>query len=177
MPKTDIKLYSTEPSGKATTSTISDVNPDATNDELKVLGQMLNSFTRNRYDKTNRINTIQCDTEPGGGSQTATITLSSTSVDLTTLKNTLKTSADRLFAFTATYDGDGQLYAFVLPTTGDTNYLGVTAPTNNSGTYTFRLTSSNNTAIDLLVAPITIKIKADATDTYKAAEATFTITA
>lgn len=170
MPKTDIKLYSTEPSGKATTATISDVNPDATNEQLKTLGQMLNAFTRNRYDKTNRINTIQCDTEEGGGSQTATITLSPASVDLTTLKAAL-TSSSRLYPLTATYDGDGQLYAFV---SGNMKYLGVSAPDTNNE---FRLLSASDDAVSLLVAPITIKVRADATDTYKAAEATFTVTA
>lgn len=169
MPKTDIKLYSTEPSGKATTATISDVNPEATNAQLKTLGQMLNSFTRNRYDKTNRINTIQCDTESGGGSQTATITLSPASVDLATLKTELKGSS-RLYQFTATYDGDGQLYAVVQ---GNMKYLGVSAPDNNA----FRILSASDDAVALITVPATIKVRADATDTYKAAEATFTITA
>lgn len=176
MPKTDIKLYSTEPSGKATTATISDVNPDATNDELKTLGQMLNSFTRNRYDKTNRINTIQCDTEPGGGSQTATITLATPSATLADVKTAFKTGERTYRISNITYDGDGQLYAYAL--TG--HYVGVSLAFFDSSTNTYTIplyTSSIDPLVEEMTAPTIIKIRADATDTYKAAEATFTITA
>ena len=117
MPKTDIKLYSTEPSGKATTATISDVNPEATNAQLKTLGQMLNAFTRNRYDKTNRINTIQCDTEEGDEKQTATLTATPNPISWATFKAAIANNG--VFEITLTYDGDANgffvknVYTFV----------------------------------------------------------------
>lgn len=48
---------------KATNVTITYVNPDADSATLKQFGQMLNGFTNNVYEETNRIQTINVDTE------------------------------------------------------------------------------------------------------------------
>lgn len=71
MAKTDVKLNATDPLGKATTASITYVNPEATNTQLRQLGQMLNAFTNNVYESTYRINTIHCDSE--AGKQTPTL--------------------------------------------------------------------------------------------------------
>lgn len=163
MPKTDIKLYSTEPSGKATTATISDVNPDATNAQLKTLGQMLNSFTRNRYDKTNRINTIQCDTEEGGGLQTPTLQLLDGSGNpiaggnRTTDANTLN-SVSSIY-----YDGDGEIIVNAQGTGTLLTNIGSFDQTTHKAPFTFYLRATANQQYS------DFTITTTATDTYKAA--------
>lgn len=64
MAKTDLKVYATEAaSGKKTTTTLTYVNPAADSQTLKTFGQMLNAFTTNNYDSTDRVQTVNVDTE------------------------------------------------------------------------------------------------------------------
>lgn len=64
MAKTDIKIYATEAaSGKKTTTSITYVNPEADSQTLKTFAQMMNAFTTNNYVETDRIHTINVDTE------------------------------------------------------------------------------------------------------------------
>ncbi len=64
MAKTDIKIYATEAaSGKKTTTSITYVNPDADSQTLKTFAQKLNAFTTNNYVETDRIHTLNVDTE------------------------------------------------------------------------------------------------------------------
>lgn len=62
MSTTDIKV-GTINAGKSATATISDVNPDKSNAKLKEFGQKLVALTSNTYQKTDRIITMNCDTE------------------------------------------------------------------------------------------------------------------
>lgn len=64
MATTVIKIVGKK-SGDSITTTISDVNPSATNAQLATLGTMLNALTTNTYEKTDRITTVNCDTEQG----------------------------------------------------------------------------------------------------------------
>lgn len=50
--------------GKNITATITDVNPSATNSQLATLGTKFTALTTNTYDKTDKITTVNCDTEP-----------------------------------------------------------------------------------------------------------------
>lgn len=64
MPKTDIKLYSTDAgTGSKITTSVSYVNPNASNAVLKSFGQQLNALTTNGYVQTDRIETINVDTD------------------------------------------------------------------------------------------------------------------
>lgn len=64
MPKVDLKLYSLgTQDGKKITSTVNYVNPDANNTVLKTFAQQLNSLTTNVYDSTDRVETMNVDTE------------------------------------------------------------------------------------------------------------------
>lgn len=178
MAKTDMKLYTTDTMGNGNTATITYVNPNATSSQLVTLGRMITSLTSSAYNKTDRINTINCDTEGGGAKTQATITLMNESETLANVKTAL-TSNINLYNLGMTYDGDGQLYAFV--SSSPTNYVAVSNPTNSMAaptTYYCRIASGNNADIvPQIVAPIVITIRADETDNYTAAEATFTITA
>lgn len=79
MPKVDLKLSSTaEVDNKKMTTTISDVNPSAGSAALLQMAQKINALTTNTYNETNRVETVNLDTEePGGGStpqRTITVT-------------------------------------------------------------------------------------------------------
>ena len=63
MASTVIKVVGTN-SGKSVTATITDVNPNATNQNLATLGTMFTALTTNTYEKTDKITTVNCDTEP-----------------------------------------------------------------------------------------------------------------
>ena len=172
-------ISATTPDGLDASKTISSINPDATNAQLAQFGQKVTALTDNTYGKTDRVITINCDTESGGGAKTqATITLMNESETLANVKTAL-TSNINLYNLGMTYDGDGQLYAFV--SSSPTNYVAVSNPTNSMAaptTYYCRIASGNNADIvPQIVAPIVITIRADETDNYTAAEATFTITA
>lgn len=64
MPKTDIKVYSTDAAtGAKITTSVGYVNPNATNDVLKSFAQQLNGLTTNTYTSSDRIETVNLDTE------------------------------------------------------------------------------------------------------------------
>lgn len=64
MPKVDIKLYSTDATdGKKITTSVPYVNPDASNSVLKEFAQRLNAFTSNNYTETDRVETVNVDTD------------------------------------------------------------------------------------------------------------------
>lgn len=65
MPKVDLKLSSTATNGKKQTTTIAYANPSASNTVLKSFAQQLNNLTTNNYESSDRIETVNLDTEQG----------------------------------------------------------------------------------------------------------------
>lgn len=64
MAKTELKLKSKNAAtGQDITTTLSYVNPNADSATLKTFGQKLNAFTTNNYVETDRVQTINVDTE------------------------------------------------------------------------------------------------------------------
>lgn len=64
MPKVDLKLYSTDASdGKKITTSVTYVNPNVSNNVLKTFAQQLNAFTTNTYSSTDRVETVNVDTD------------------------------------------------------------------------------------------------------------------
>lgn len=89
MPKVDLKLYSTDAAeGKKITTSVTYINPNASNDVLKTFAQQLNAFTTNTYTETDRVETINVDTDASrkqfrnititGATKGATATITST---------------------------------------------------------------------------------------------------
>lgn len=79
MAKTELKLKSKNvATGQDITTTLSYVNPNADSATLKTFGQKLNAFTTNNYVETDRVHTINVDTEQIPGENE--ITLSSTTL-------------------------------------------------------------------------------------------------
>mgnify|MGYP003390550219 CR=1 FL=1 len=93
MAERQLKLYAQTTDGgtKTTTTTISNVNPQATSATMKSFGQMLNAFTTNTYQKTDLVETTNVDTEtvklfpqPTINSTIGTISSGMTQVDIKT---------------------------------------------------------------------------------------------
>lgn len=64
MARTDLKILSTNAgTGQKITTTISHVNPNANSSLLRQLGTSLNALTTNNYAETNRVQTVNVDTE------------------------------------------------------------------------------------------------------------------
>ena len=72
MAKTSIIVNTTEAgTGKKLQKTLTDINANASNQQLVSFAQALNSLTTNTYVETNRVDKSNCDEEAGGGVQTA----------------------------------------------------------------------------------------------------------
>ena len=169
-----IILTSTNPGGQTLQKTLTDINPDATNAQLKTFGQKLNALTNNTYGKTDRIIKYNCDTEEGGGSQTPTLTVP-TSVSKADFEAAALGQAGTCYSFNITYDGDATPFAF----TSDKYACAGAAEFSSGNAWTIRLALPKNLHGDIAYPtyPFTVTVRADATDNFKAAEATFTVTA
>lgn len=101
MAKTELKLKSKNAAtGQDITTTLTYVNPNANSTTLKTFGQKLNAMTTNIYGETDRVQTINVDTEevPGGSSKPAHT--------LTVTRDWWSSSAALSMSITFTYDGD-----------------------------------------------------------------------
>ena len=65
MPRTDIKLTSTDPSGKKVTTTITHVNNSASNATLRQFALQLNALTQNTYSAASKIVTTDLQESDG----------------------------------------------------------------------------------------------------------------
>ena len=112
MPRTNLKLYATDALGTATTTTINYANPDAKNADYLEFARMLNQFTINTYDKTEKIVTTELDTETE--KQTPTFTVSKANIvssDFTTQGSNFKClNLPTTGGIQLNYNGDGNFY-------------------------------------------------------------------
>lgn len=83
MAERQLKLYAQTTDGgtKTTTTTISNVNPQATSATMKSFGQKLNAFTTNTYQKTDLVETTNVDTETVKINTEMTITATTASIE------------------------------------------------------------------------------------------------
>lgn len=173
MAKTDLKLNATGTDGKATTATITYVNPEASNSQLATLGRMLNNLTDNTYGTTLRINTIDCETEGGGSKQVPTLSLGTSSVSVATIRASFNQN-NGYSIHDITYDGDGQLHAYI---NNGLNVCGVGLPAHyQQQPNTYSLGFYGHPSVYDYVTAGTVVIRAEETDTYAAAEVIFTVT-
>lgn len=97
MAKTDLQLKTlAQATGAKMTTTLTYVNPNANSATLKEFGQKLNNLTTNTYVETNRVQTINVDTEQVPVIPTAaTLTLNAqSSYQLNTDKNLIQIPTD-----------------------------------------------------------------------------------
>ncbi len=136
MPRTDLKLTTTNIStGAKQTTSIPFINASASSGVLLSFARQLNRLTTNTYGETNRVQTINVDTEEvpeegggGGGLLDPNMTLSSTGE-----------------YFTVQHDGNGTVTVYELYS--DHNNWDVSEPYNNEYTV-----NRGNTIIVLLSA-------------------------
>ena len=114
MAKTSAIITYTDANGKAMQKTLTDINPEATNTEIKTFAQKMVGMTDNVYVQTDRVDKINCDSEASPSTkQTPTLTVSSSALSCAGAAGT---------NFTYSYDGDGQLFTSVPVCTNDQNY-------------------------------------------------------
>ena len=132
--RVDVKLKAKDPNNETTTTTISYINPEASNSAMKQFAQKLNALTRNTYSESDKIETTNLDLAPDSGQQTATLTLAETTITLTEFNAALTGTGGSLGfkEVIITYDGDGQLYV-AMPSNAGANYVLTFANPNASG--------------------------------------------
>lgn len=163
-------ITSTNTNGQTLQKTLTDINPDAGNTELKTFAQMLNGLTDNTYGKTDRVIKYNCDTEAGGGKQTPTLQFwgGSTPFDKTSGTSVYKSNDTTLYFIK--YDGDASnVYVDFDP--ADPNLLIAPGALNNSS-----LPAYINAAQASLGGNYTLHIYAPETDNFKAAAVSVPIT-
>lgn len=155
MAKLQLKLYQKSATDETTsTTTISNANPAASDSTLLTFAQKLSSLTSGIYQSTDKVTTINLDTE-GGTKQTPTLALSQSTI---TTSNILSQSRQ----ISITYNGDGTLY--------------VSEPNDDPGTITYKiynnyLTLNGGSGPN----PCTLTIYATETSNYAAANTTLNI--
>lgn len=127
MPKTDLKIKSINAnSGAKINTTVSYVNGSASSGALKTYAQLLNGLTNNIYSETDRIQTINVDTEAvpiPASKQIPTLSIGTPTVTSSTELNV-----------PYSYDGDGTLQAVILYKQGGSStvsYKTTTVDTTN----------------------------------------------
>ncbi len=103
MAQTSIIITSTDTNNKKLQKTLTYANANASSSVLKSVAQQLNALTTNTYEKTDRIDRINCDTEEPAGQK------------LTPLLEIGSFEPENLYGVgfvtgLITYNGDGELY-------------------------------------------------------------------
>ena len=84
MAKTSLIINSTTAAGgKKLQKTLTDINPSATNSQLKAFAQQLNALTTNTYAEANRVDRVNCDTEADASDSSGGSTLTKQFRELT----------------------------------------------------------------------------------------------
>ena len=159
MASTDLKIKSTY-GGKSQTLTVSDANTQASDAVLLQFGQKIIDLTDNVYGSTDKVTTLNLDTETSASKQIPTLTLNPTSISAASLQTA--TYVDISY----TYSGDANEIAVQMPIATATT---VYARTDNNGVSLNRVSSS------ITIVPGIVKIIFPETDNYQAITAEFTI--
>lgn len=155
MAKYSLQLKETQSTNaKAKTTTISNVNPEASDQTLLTFAQKISSLSSNVYEETNKIVTTNLDTE-SENLLTPTFTMTKTSYSLTT-----DASGDNIL-MGLTYNGDGAPYVEGFYISGIFKAFNY-ASGAEGGTIIFSKTA--------LTAGQTLKIGYAQGDTYKATD-------
>ena len=175
MAKTELKLKSkNSATGQDITTTLTYVNPTADSATLKTFGQKLNAFTTNNYVETDRVHTINVDTEEITTKTQGSIEIVNNPT-ITDLGNSYRIAIDQFVI-------NGQTVADLDPN----NLFGIFSP--SSGGYYCPIRGLNNTGNTdyLFIEKVnnlpasgdqgTIRIAVPETDNYTASTGTFDIT-
>ena len=153
MAERQLKLYAKPTAGNTTTTTISNINPEATGTVMKSFAQQLNALTTNAYEKSDLVETYNLDTEepPAPQSQKTQATI--------TVPSTANKDAEPAISYTSDYTGN----IFVGCSDEDAMFAVLKTPTT-------RLFMSGAKAGDI------VQLMIPETENYTSAIATITIT-
>ena len=160
--KTSVVITSTAPNGSKLQKTLTDVNASCSNAVLTSFSQQLNGLTNNTYEKTDRVDKQNCDTEAG-------------TVEKLTPTINVYTPTDELGAFYANYNAPVDVNAGV--------YYGSTVTIDGSlafiAPYSYHVYYSEDLGTYYVhdqdhhaVAGVNVTIMSAENDTYKAGFAT-----
>ena len=163
MSKVSIQIESTDTLGNKKQKQLTDINPEATSQQIKSFAQNLILLTNQTYNATNRIEKINVDTESGKATPTLTL-------DPTTLPASSINSGSGV---EISYSGDAELKDFFVTfSIPETNILAGVVTFNNVPNLWLKKGVS-----DIAVKPCTLTLHTPETNNYKAASVTFTVTA
>lgn len=121
MADTDLKVKSSY-AGKTQTLTISDANPKASDSVLLEFAQRVNALTDNTYSSTDKVTTVNLDTESDKQTPTLQLRAGTGTTPLTevtiTGKGTTGATGKRIY-----YDGDGEVYYRMYSASGEDGWL------------------------------------------------------
>ena len=162
--KTSLIVTATDSLGKTKQKTISDINPNATNEQIVALtSAMINTLTNSTYNGTSRVDKIDCDTETS--KIVPTFTLNKTSV---TYPSDFEISAGvAKLTLTVTYNGDAGIGV-----TSSFPYEDYSCEKGSNNQYTVKIRWNDD---NFSSTNFTVVLRAAETNTYKAASATLTV--
>lgn len=129
--------------GKTLTRTLSNTNQSVDNDTLAQFGNRLAALTSNTYGSTDRITTVNCDTEEGGAIlPTPTLSMSVTSISAAGLDSAQYTDD----GYEITTNSDGEIALSFSGFDSATNSTIPTAAVFNKRLYLHKAVFSNQTA-------------------------------
>ena len=168
MATTAIIINSTDGLGKSMQKSMTCVNPDATNEQLAHLGQMITAAQNHTYGNTVRIDKTDCDLESGK----AIPTLSASKTQYAASEFTSQAGYYRANdAAILTYNGDGNLF---FDKSGLDVNISFELGQEGNGNWYFRPRYAGNTTPTF---PTSFTVGFTATENYKAASVEITITA
>lgn len=170
MSATSIIINSTDQNGKSAQKAMTCVNPDATNEQLAALGQMITAAQNHTYGETYRVDKVNCDLEASKPQKaTPTLTPSLTQWSASTFSDWDGGSKRPDTPCNLAYNGDGDFFvesAAILSKGLKFQII------NNSNMVAFRPYYSTAPTF-----PVTFKVGFTETDNYKACSVEITITA
>lgn len=167
MAKTNLKLYSTDDLGQDITTTINYANPEASKNDILAFTQNLNNLTTNIYKETEKITTVNVDSEPIPS--TPTLTASKTQYSASEFTTSMGFSVATTFT-ELTYNGDGGF--FIARDALDAGMCLETSVDNGVVTIRLRYMTAKPPTF-----PCTFNVGFTETNNYKAASVEITITA
>lgn len=168
MAKSDLKIKATSPQGKSITTSVTYVNPEATNDQLATLGTMVNALTDNRYDSSTKVTTVEVDVESDKPKPTLQFWKTDKTAQISEMS---KQTSGQIIQdmLSIKYNGDGQIfYGFE----GINNYMYPILERDNNNFATQVITIAQNTPAG---TDVVFTIKSAETANYQAAEAQLTV--
>ncbi len=172
MAKLSMQLKAKDQTGKSVSTTFTNVNPEAPDNDKLQVAMAMNSLTANTYSSTDLIKTINLDTETDAGKQTPTFSLAKTTFT--------QAEVNALVSQNITTNSDGQFWIGKVNATNDNpnaGYGSILFGITQSETPNIKISPNVKNGYEQTAFIGTFAVGVFETDTYQSAEVTVTITA